>query len=548
MQGNTAIANILKMEGTEYLFCYPANALIEAAAIAGIKPIMSRTERTTVNMADGYTRVTNGHRTGVVVTQSGPGIENAFGGIAHAYAESTPILILPGGTARGKLGQSPDFDAMAAYRGVTKWASQINQIERIPEMMRRAYTHLRSGRGSPVMVQVPGDVAAEEFPEEAFDYRPVKGYKSAGDSDDISEAVKALLGAKSPLIYAGQGILWAEASKELQELAELTNVPVMTTNTGKSAFPENHPLSVGTGAGTMTKMARSFLDKADLVFGIGCSFTTNLASVGIPPGKVLVQCTVDEKDLNKEQQLHHAVIGDARLVINQLIEEVRVQLGAQGKKGDGAVAAEIKRVKDEWLGEWMPLLTSSEVPINPYRVIWDMMHTVDRTQTIVTHDSGHPRDQTIPFYESIVPRGYLGWGNSSQLGYGLGLAMGAKLGAPDKTVINIMGDAAIGMSGMDIETAVRHEIPILTIVLNNHVLSGYARNYPTATDAFGFTNLYGDYASLAETLGAHGERVEDPREIIPAIHRAEAVMATGRPALIEFMTKEENRLSRFPTN
>ena len=204
------------------------------------------------------------------------------------------------------------------------------------------------------MVQVPGNVATEELPEEAFDYRPVKGYKSAGDPDDISVAVKALLGAKNPLIYAGQGIFWAEASKELQELAELTNVPVMTTNTGKSAFPENHPLSVGTGAG-----------------------------------------------------------------------------GAEGKKGDGAVAAEIKQIKDAWLGEWMPLLTSGEVPINPYRVIWDVMHTVDRTQTIVTHDSGHPRDQTIPFYESIVPRGYLGWGNSSQLGYGLGLAMGAKLGAPD---------------------------------------------------------------------------------------------------------------------
>ena len=332
MQGSTAIANILKMEGTEYLFCIPANTLIEDAAVAGIKPIMSRTERTTVNMADGYTRVTNGHRTGVVATQSGPGIENAFAGIAHAYAESTPILVLPGGTVRGRLGQSPDFDAMGAYRGVTKWVSQINQTERIPEMMRRAYTHLRSGRISPVMVQVPGDVATEELPEEAFDYRPVKGYKSAGDPDDITEAVKALLGAKNPLIYAGQGILWAEASKELQELAELTNVPVMTTNTGKSAFPENHPLSVGTGANTMTKMARSFLDKADLVFGIGCSFTTNLASVGIPPGKVLVQCTVDEKDLNKEQQLHHAVIGDARLVVKQLIEEVRMQLGAEGKK------------------------------------------------------------------------------------------------------------------------------------------------------------------------------------------------------------------------
>ena len=546
MQGNTAIANVLKLEGTEYLFCYPANALIEAAAIAGIKPIMSRTERTTVNMADGYTRMTNGHRTGVVVTQSGPGIENAFGGIAHAYAESTPILVLPGGTSRSKVGQSPDFDAMSSYANVTKWSAQITHADRIPEMMRRAYTQLRSGRGGPVMVQVPGDVGTEEIDEAAFDYRVVKSFKSAGDPSDVADAIKALLAAKRPVIYAGQGVLWAEASDELREFAELVNVPVMTTNTGKSAFPENHALALGTGAGTMTKMVRHFLDKADLVFGIGCSFTTNLASAGIPPGKVLVMCTVDTKDLNKEQQLHHAVVGDARLVLRQLIEEARKQAGPDGRRGNGSVEAEVKSVKEEWLGEWMPLLTSDEVPINPYRIIWDLMHAVDRTQTVVTHDSGHPRDQTIPFYEAITPRGYLGWGNSSQLGYGLGLAMGAKLGAPEKLVVNIMGDAAIGMAGMDIETAVRYQIPILTIVFNNHVLSGYSRNYPVATERFGFTNLYGEYAKLADTLGAYSERVEEPGEILPSIQRAQEAMATGRPALLEFMTKEENNLSRYP--
>ncbi len=193
----------------------------------------------------------------------------------------------------------------------------------------------------------------------------------------------------------------------------------------------------------------------------------------------------------------------------------------------------------------MPLLTSDEIPINPYRIIWDLMHTVDRSETILTQDSGHTRDHTIQFYESITPRGYLGWGNSSQLGYGLGLAMGAKLGSPDKLVVNIMGDAAIGMAGMDIETGVRHKIPILTIILNNHVLSGYSKNYPTATENFGFTNLYGDYASLATSLGAHAERVEDPKEIIPAIQRAIESMKDGKPALIEFMTKEENSLSRY---
>jgi acetolactate synthase-1/2/3 large subunit len=546
MKGLTAIANALKLEETEHVFCFPANLLIEEAAIAGIKPIMARTERGAVNMADGYTRVTNGHKPGVVISQGGPGIENAFGAVAHAYSESTPILVLPGGTARNRTGQPPDFGTVPAYRVITSWVDQINQAARVPEMMRRAFTFLRSGRGSPVVLEVPSDVGSEEIDELQFDYRPVKASKSQGDPSDVAAAVQAILAAKTPIIYAGQGVLWAEASAELQEFAELVNAPVVTTNPGKSAFPENHPLALGTAAGTMTKMARHFFDKSDLVFGVGCSFTSSLASAAVPPGKTLVQVTMDIKDLSKEQQTHHAVIGDALLVLRQLIEEVRKQAGPNGKKGDGAVAAEVKQIKAEWLEEWMPLLTSDEVPINPYRVIWDFMHTVDRTQTILTHDSGHPRDQAIPFYEAIVPRGYLGWGISSQLGYSLGIAMGAKVGAPEKLVAALLGDAAIGMCAMDLETAVRHQIPILLLVLNNHVLSGYSANYPVAAERFGFTNLYGNYADLATALGAYGERVEAPGEIVPAIKRAQEQMAAGRPVLLEFMTKEENRLSRLP--
>lgn len=545
MNGDTAISNILKLEGTEYLFCYPANSLIEAAAIADIKPIMSRTERTTINMADGYSRATNGRKIGVAVTQSGPGVENAFAGVAQAYAESTPILVIPGGTVRSKLGQSPDFDAVSAYRGVTKWVSQINQIGRISELMRRGYTFLRSGRLGPVMLQLPTDVAHESIDGLDLEYRPVKGVKSAGNPSDISAAVKMILASKNPVIYAGQGILWAEASAELIEFAELVEAPVMTTNTGKSSFPENHPLSIGTGGNTWTKMIPHFLKNADLIFGIGCSFTTNLASIGIPLGKTLIQCTVDEKDLNKEHHIHQGVIGDAKIVLRQLIDEVQNQTALNGRKHETDIKAEIRKVKDEWLSEWMPLLTSDEIPINPYRIIWDLMHSVDRSQTIVTHDSGHPRDQVIPFYETTTPRGYLGWGNSSQLGYGLGISMGAKLGMPDKFVVYITGDAGIGMGGMDIETASRHNIPILIIVFNNHVLSGYSKNYPIATKKYGFTNLYGQYADLAKSLGAYSERIEAPEQIIPGIDRAKKAMYEGKPALLEFMTKEENRLSRY---
>ena len=208
---------------------------------------MSRTERTTVNMADGYSRINNGRKLGVVVTQSGPGAENAVGGIAHAYAESVPILVLPGGTPRGSAGQPPDFSAVDNYRGITKWTAQINQTERIPELMRRAYTQLKSGRGGPVALEVPQDVGGDELDEAAFDYRPLKALRSMGDPEDVAAAARAILSAKRPVIYAGQGILWAEASDELKEFAELVNCPVTTTNPGKSSFPENHASRSGHG-------------------------------------------------------------------------------------------------------------------------------------------------------------------------------------------------------------------------------------------------------------------------------------------------------------
>ena len=544
MKGELAIANILKKEETDYLFCYPANTLIEAAASLGIEPIMSRTERATVNMADGYTRTMSGKKNGIVVTQTGPGIENAFSGVAHAFAESVPIFVIPGGTANARLGQSPDFRSSEVYRPVTKWSDRINQLDRIPEMMRRGFTYLRSGRGRPVLLEVAQDVAQGEFDDSKLNYEKVKFNKTAADPNDIRKTIEMLLKAKNPVLYAGAGILWAEATSDLIEFAELLNAPVLTSNTGKSGFPEDHPLSLGTGGNTYTKAVKVFLDKSDLIFGLGCSFTTNLASIGVPTGKTLIQANVDEIDLNKEQQLDHSLMGDLSLVLPQLIEELKKQAGEEARKGTGNVEQEIKKVKDEWLDEWMPLLTSNEAPINPYRIIWDFMNTVDRSNTILTHESGHPRDQTIPFYQTVTPRSYMGWANSSQLGYSLGISMGAKLAAPDKTVATIMGDASIGMCGMDIETAVRHKIPVLLIVFNNHVLSGYSVNYPKATENFGFTNLYGEYAKLATALGAHGERVEDPSEIIPSIKRAQEVMNTGKPVLLEFMTKEENRLCR----
>ncbi len=544
MQGRTAIAKILKMEGVDFISGFPQNPVIEAGAEEGIRPIMARNERVGVGIADGFTRASFGQRIGVCAMQSGPGIENAFSGVAQAFSESVPILVLPGGQPRRRL-VPPHFIAVKNYREITKWTDMIYFADQVPEMMRRAFTYLRTGRPGPVLLEVPGDVAMEEFDDARFQYRPVKGVKAEGDPADVRAVAKALIAAKNPIIRSGQGTLFAGAWDELRELAELLQIPVFTTMCGKSAFPENHPLSLGTGGRTRPKMVMHFLKKADLVFAIGSSCTKEGFTTPIPDDKRVIQSTIDERDINKDYSLEHAIIGDAKLVLRQLIEEVKAQIGPEGRKGEKAVAKEIKAVKDEWLKEWMPKLTSDEVPINPYRVIWDMMQVLDRRETIITHDSGYPRDHLVPFWECLIPGGYIGWGKTTTLGGSLGFAMGAKLARPDKTAVAFMGNAAFGMVGMDFETAVREKIPILVIVVNNSVLSGYTRFHPVASERYNLNRQSGDYAKVAEGLGGYAEKVEQPGDIIPAIKRAKKAVDSGRAALIEIITREELACSLY---
>ena len=545
MEGETAVANILKQEGVDVIFCFPNNSLIDAAASAGIRPIISRMERGAVNMADGYSRINNGANPGVCLVQSGPGIENAFPGVAQAFADSSPILMLPGHQGTDREGFSSDFRASPNYAGVTKWAGLVNRPERIPEMLRRAYTHLRVGRPRPVLLEMPSDVLNGEIDESQFQYAPVAKHRSAGDPSDVASAAQSLLRAGRPVIYAGQGVLYAEATAELVELAELLNAPVMTTTLGKSGFPEDHYLSLGAGGISGTKAVGDFLRRADLVFGIGTSFQKTLAAAPVPAGKKMIQSTLDETDLNGEYPLDGIIIGDAKLVLRQLINEVKVQEGENGRRGDAAVAEEIKSVKAEWLAEWMPRLTSNDVPISPYRVIWEVDRGLDKANSIVTHDSGNPRDQMVPFYTATTPRGYIGWGNSTQLGTGLGLIMGAKLAAPQKTALNIMGDTAVGMCGTDFETASRNKIGIITVIINNGAMGGYEKNIPIAVEKYGSKFTTGDYTKMADSLGCHAETITQPDQIAPALQRAQQISGTGQPVVLEIITREEPVFSRY---
>ena len=534
-----AIAEIMKREGVEFLSTYPTTPVIDAAAAAGIRPVLCRQERVGVGIADGFSRTTNGKRLGVFAMQYGPGAENAFPGVATAFSDSVPILILPLGHQRDRAQVFPLFSSARTYASVTKWVETLNQPEQLGEVMRRAFNLLRMGRPGPVMVEIPADVAIAEVPEQiALQYRPVKATTPAGNTRDIDAAVQALLEAKKPVIHAGQGVLYAEACSELRQLAEILQIPVMTTLEGKSAFPEDHPLALGTGGGgVMSGPSHHFLSQADLVLGIGCSFTKHGMASNIPAGKAIIHATNDERDLNKNYTADIPILGDAKQVLRQMIDAAEDLL--QGRNRNGCVVDEIRQVREAWLKEWMPKLTSNEVPITPYRVIWDFMQAIDPKDAIVTHDSGSPRNQMVPFYRATAPRSYMGWGKSHALGTGLGLIMGAKLAAPDKFCVNFMGDAAFGMTGLDFETAVRCGIPITTVVLNNSAMAIERHALVVSHDRYRTRDIGGHYADLGRAMGGQAERVTKPVDIIPAFERARKLNRDGQTVLLEFITSEE---------
>jgi len=541
MKVSDAIAEILRREGVETIIGYPVNHILERGAAAGIRPIIVRQERTGLHMADAMSRVTSGRKLGVFVMQHGPGTENAYGGVAQAWSESVPILVMPGGYARRLAWVERNYNSSVQMRGITKSAEPVTSGKELSAIMRRAFTRLRSGRGGPCLVEVPNDVWNEEA--DPSDYVVSRPLRSGPDPEAIREAAKMLLAAKRPVLYAGQGVHWAEAWGELKQLAELLAIPVTTSLQGKSAFPETHPLSLGSGGLAIPAPVHHFLKEADLILGIGCSFTQTNFGVMMPAGKTIIHATLDPTDVNKDTPCALAVLGDAKLTLTALIDEVsRTQ---KSPRDHSAAAKEIKASYEPWLEKWMPKLTHDAAPFSPYRVLWDLQATVDIANTIITHDAGSPRDQLSPFWRCTEPLTYIGWGKTTQLGAGLGYAMGAKLAKPDKLCINVWGDAAIGFTGMDFECAVRERIPILSILLNNFSMAIELKVMPVSTEKYRSTDISGNYAAFAQALGGYGERVEKPADIVPAIQRGIKATQEGKPALLEFITTKEVEVSKF---
>ena len=540
-----AIITILKKEGLECLNCFPTTPVIEAAAAQDIKPIVCRQERVGLGIADAYSRVTNGKKLSAFAMQYGPGAENAYPGVATAFSDSTPLLVLPLGHPLDRDGVFPMFSSLKSYESITKSIEQITTPSKSIDVLRRAIASMRNGRPGPAMVEIPEDILIQDIEDSRVEnYKKIQFARSMASSEEITNISKIILSAKNPIIIAGAGVLYAEATRELAEFAELLQIPVMTTMEGKSSISErNHPLALGSGSGVMSDPVVHFMKKSDVVIALGTSLTKHPMVTTIPPGKIIIHNTNDPKDLYKSYDIDYPVLGDTKLVLEQLIESCRDYLSGKIIRND--VPEEIFEVRKQYLENWSKHLDSKDKPISPYRVISEFMKNINPEDAIVTHDAGSPRYQIMPFYQSDTPRSYLGWGKSHQLGTGLGFAIGAKLATPDKFCVNFMGDAAFGMTGLDFETAVRTKLPITTIVLKNSTMAIETNHMKISHEKFKARDLDGDYADIARSLGGWSEVIDDPEDIANSLLRAKEKNQEGISVLLQFNTSKDQNFANM---
>ena len=533
------LARILKAEGVPWVACYPTNHVNNALGAEDVPILMMREERYAVAVADAFSRVTGGKQIGVCTIMGGlnaAGIQLAYGAVAQAFEDSSPVLVITAGVPQGSSGHT-HYDMVRGFQSVTKWVGTVDQAELIPDFAQRAFTQLRSGRPGPVLLIVPPNLG--EYDEDEHPYTPVKGWRSAPDPDDVKAAVKALLQAQNPLLYVGEGVFYGQATDELLQFAELAQIPVLTTLKAKSAFPENHRLSVGIRG----SLAEHFLQKCDLLFAIGSSLFPNRFSHAIPNAhkKTIVQCTVDTLDINRSYETKYAVIGDAKLTLQALLQELSAQTGGGARQNQGLIE-EIKAAREAFMAKFRPLMESHEKPINPYRVYGDLMKILDPKDSFVTGDSGNTRDQISTVYEAQIPRGYLGWGNVSTLGFSLAAALGAKLAYPDRQCVNITGDAGVSYMMGNFEAATRYGIGVTTIHINNGGFAGYGPGF-WGPGHDPYTHEVSDHskvcmATMAKAQGFCAEDVTEPSEIIPALRRAFEANAKSQPAYLEFICSQ----------
>ncbi len=533
--GSDLVARALKQQGVRDFFFIMGGPMmaVESACLAqGLRGIDVRHEQAGAMAAHAYARLLN--RPGVCMAASGPATANLITGVAHAFADRTPVLALGGASPNATRGQGvfQEIDQLAMMRPCTKWAERVLDVERIPELIDRALREAMAGQVGPVYLDLPADVLYAEVDESAVDWPrpwdPTQRSRPAGDPVQIQRVIDLLAQAQAPVVLSGSGVLWSEAQAALGRFVEATGIPFYTTPQSRGVIAEDHDYSYLSARGTAFR-------EADLIVVIGTRLNY-IVGHGRPPrfkaDATMVRIDIDPGEIAEGGRVDLGLVGDARTVLDQLTSAAEGRLTADSF---ATWRARLRGRNTSRAAESEARLNSAETPIHPLRLCREIRDFMERDAVLVVDGQeilNYGR-QSIP---SHSPGHRINSGVFGTMGVGLPCGMGAQVAKPDAQVIVLHGDGSFGLNAMEMDTCVRHGLPVLVVISNNGGWTADPEGTKPGRD-LGFTR----YDLLAEALGAHGERVTDPDGIRPALERAWAQVKAGRPALVNVETDDQAR-------
>ena len=536
LTGSEIVIECLKEQGVDTVFGYPGGTILniyDALFKHGeIRHILTSHEQGASHAADGYARATG--KVGVCMATSGPGATNLVTGIATAYMDSIPVVAITANVGTPLLGRDSfqEVDIAGVVMPITKHSFIVKDIKTLADTIRRAFYIAKSGRPGPVLVDITKDVTAAKC-----EYEPKTPEAIVRDTEKITEealkeAAALISKAKKPYIFVGGGAITADASKEVFELAHKIQAPVCDTLMGKGAFPGEDPLYTGMLGMHGTKTSNLGVTQSDLLIVCGCRFSDRVTgnTKNFAKNAKIIQLDIDAAEINKNVLIDVSVVGDLKESLQRLLAMVE-------PKDHTYWLSQIETMKEKY-----PLKYEEDILTGPYVV--EKLYEITKGDAIIVTDVGQHQMWAAQYYKYKEPRTFLSSGGLGTMGFGVGAALGAKLGRPDKTVVNISGDGCFRMNMNEIATAVRNNIPIVQIVLNNHVL-GMVRQWQTLFYEERYSNTVlndaVDFVKMAEAMGAVGIRVTEKEEVVPALEKA---LALNKPVVIDFFIDKD--LKVFP--
>jgi acetolactate synthase-1/2/3 large subunit len=522
--GGTLVARALKKQGIEHLFILMGQQvlpILDACAAEGIRLIDVRHEQTAGYAADGWARLTG--KPGCAVVTSGPGVTNCVTPVVNALQNGIPMLLIGGQLSIDSWEKSPlqEMDLVELMKPITKWARTVYETRRIPEYINTALRHSLAGKPGPVFLACPEDILRAEVEEEEVllpePEQTRTGSGVPGNPELVQRAARLLAAAQQPVILAGNGVFWSQASEALQQFALSLKAPVFLNSLGRGALPPEHPC--------LFVLSRRFaMSQADviLILGAPLDFRLDFGQPPLfPPEAKVIQVDIDQTEIGHNRLIDVGIMGDPGEVLRQLVGELPHLAGRRDESWLERVRGEERRRRQAM----EPLLSSEAVPIHPLRLLAEVQRLLDKDATIIG-DGGSFVSLAAQVLKPHRPGHWLDTGRFGCLGVGLGFALAARLARPGKQVVLLQGDGAFGISGIDFDTAVRHRLPFVSIIGNNGCW-GTEEKERIATTGFylGFTH----YEKMVEALGGYGEFVDKPEQIRPALERA---FASGVPAVV----------------